>query len=111
MSQTPDFDRSSYFRQYRERQRKFRNLEAIVSNLTSPQKHKVINTFSKRHGSSGADLTINYEPLVCESLISYLKLIWKKGSDPTFHKVLFEIFSIQLEQETFVRWLADKLSI
>ena len=70
-SQQLNSDERDYFRQYQEREQKFLNFEAIVSNLTSPQKHKVLNRFSKRHSSTKGESAKEYQSLVCDKVIFF----------------------------------------
>ena len=48
-------NRTTYFKQYHEQQRKVNNQETIISNLTSPQKRVAVNQLSKRHSSTNTD--------------------------------------------------------
>ena len=102
-------NRTTYFKQYHEQQRKVDNQETIISNLTSPQKRVVVNQFSKRHSSTDTDCNEEYQSYACDSLIRHLKSVWGKGLHPAFHKLLYELFSSNLTNESFVRWLADEL--
>ena len=52
-------NRTTFFKQYRERERKYNNLENIISNLISPQKRVVVYQFSKRHSSADTDCNRN----------------------------------------------------
>ena len=76
-SQHLNYDKRDYFRQYWERKQKFINLEAIASNLASPQKNIVV-----RHRTTEVDSTKEYQSLVCDKVINYLKSMWEKRLIP-----------------------------
>ena len=88
---------------YRERKRKVCSLEEIVQSLSSPQKNKVKEVFVEDSKS--------FQSSLANGTIYYLKSLWKKGSYPEFHNILFEFFADILEDDYFMKQLAKSLDI
>ena len=95
--------RNVFYQKYRERKRKAHSLEEIVQSLSSPQKNKVKEVFVENSQS--------FQSSLANGIIFYLKSLWKKGSYPEFHKILFEFFADILEDNYFMRQLAKSLDI
>ena len=81
--------RNVYYQKYRERKRKVHSLEEIIQSLSSLQKNKVKDVFVEDSKS--------FQRSLANGTICYLKSLWKEGSYPEFHKILFEFFQTFLK--------------
>ena len=96
-------DRKHYYQQYRERHRNIKSLEEVVNKLSSPQKQKVKQSLFKTSRS--------FELIVCDASLAHLKSLWEKCDFPAFRKFLFDMFTNNVENDDFVKWLSKNLKI
>ena len=87
-------DRHEY-RLYHEKSKK---LESIVLNLSSPKKRKLITTVSKKQ----------YDTVLSDSLISFLKDLYVKRKFSKFYELLHGIISACVNDDNFMFWLAKQ---
>ena len=52
-----------------------------------------------------------FESLVSDTLVNHLKCLNKDKKYPNFHETLNNILGYHLNDETFIKWLANKLNI
>ena len=83
----------------------------------SPLKNQLIKNVVQNHPKSmDSILEENYnenrfESLVSEALVNNRKCLNKDKKYPKFHETLNNIFGDHLNDETFLKWLANKLNI
>ena len=106
--------RSEYYKDYRIRKRKTNRLEAIVKDLSSPVKAKVVKDFMRGTPRvlteiySYTECTNRFEALAIASIISRLKTLSKEKKYGTFYKLLDEFFGENLQDDGFAHWLIWK---
>ena len=87
----------------KERQWNVKSLEEVVNKISSPQKQKVKQSFSK--------ISRSFELTVCHASLAYLKSLWEKCAFPAFHKLLFDLLSNNPENDDFLKRLSKSLEI
>ena len=75
----------------------------MVNKISSPQKQKVKQSFSK--------ISRSFELTVCDASLAYLKSLWEKCAFPAFHKLLFDLLPNNPENDDFLKRLSKSLEI
>ena len=85
-------------------------IDNILAKLPLKTRAVVVDCVSSSDSECGSvNDSKNFDQLVCKSLIDYLKKVWKNSL--SFHKIIHEMFEGNMNDPSFVCWLAAKLGI
>ena len=82
-------------------------VEQVVPEIKSVQNHpKSMDSILEENFNEN-----KFESLVSEALVNHLKFLNKDKNYPEFHETLSNILGDHLNDETFLKWLANKLNV
>ena len=108
----PDKNTGRDWHTLKKAQRRVENLESIIQTLSSSIKKAVTRTVVGKHNKTVNEILTYtkssdiYEAKVCQALLNELSYL-----DSAFHEKLHVLFGEQLDDENFLKWIADKLDI
>ena len=98
-------------------QRKAVNVENIIKTLSSPVKKGMIKNVVDKYSDTVDEILAYthaedlFEARMCEAILNDLRSLHDSQKYGVFHERLHTLFGEQLEEESFLRWLASKLTI
>ena len=98
-------------------QRKAVNVENIIKTLSSPVKKGMIKNVVDKYSDTVDEILAYthaedlFEARMCEAILNDLRSLHDSQKYGVFHARLHTLFGEQLEEESFLRWLASKLTI